>query len=151
MSVASGGPFGSRVAAWMALSPPTKCSALQRPPAPPEILFFICKNTPFFLPNGCTLSDRVQFSDPATLTSSRRPTCSALAKRLIQCPASSHARRACPTIQPSRNEIRLIESTPNHELSPVLPPIQGWFKPRSVVISKYKLRAFEIWLELSQL
>ena len=26
-----------------------------------------------------------------------------------------------------------------------------WFKPRSVVISKYKLRAFEIWLELSQL
>ena len=42
---------------------------------------FICKITTSFLPNGCTASARspirVQFSDPATLTSPRRPTCSA--------------------------------------------------------------------------
>ena len=34
VSFASGGPFGSHVAAWMALGPPTKHSALGHPATP---------------------------------------------------------------------------------------------------------------------
>ena len=47
------------------------------------------------------------------MTSSRRPTCSALAKPLSQCPASSHARRACLTIQPTRDAFDPRESHPD--------------------------------------
>ena len=100
-------------------------SALQRPltlikqinqtpsPPPSPVCYKQTKNSPL----ARTLSDRVLFSEAAPLTSSRWPTCSTLAKPPSQCPAPPHARRACPTIQPTRdafNPLNQLQSCEHH-------------------------------------